>query len=329
MLSFNPITIADKEVITAYTRSGNFQNCDFAFSNMCSWRFLFDTEFAIEDNFLFIRFYLKGTNKRHQAYMFPVGTGDLKQAIEKLEQDASEKNQPLCMLGVVPYGKNMLENLFPEEFTFTQERNHFDYIYLREKLLTLTGKKLQPKRNHINKFTKKYAFTYLPITRAIIPECLELANKWRKVSHTEEIAEDLKFENRSVSFALNNFDALDLTGGAIQVENQIVAFTYGSPVNQHTFGVHVEKADIRYDGIFSMINREFVARIPERYIFINREEDLGLPGLRQSKLSYQPTILLEKNRALKRYQYETYETADYRPVENIVRRPGRLYPTFF
>jgi hypothetical protein len=108
------------------------------------------------------------------------------------------------------------------------------------------------------------------------------------------------FENRSLEYALNHFDILGLTGGAIKIENEIVAFTYGSPINHSTFGVHVEKADIGFDGIFSVINQEFVARLPEKYHYINREEDLGLPGLRKSKLSYHPAIILEKNRALKR-----------------------------
>jgi hypothetical protein len=134
----------------------------------------------------------------------------------------------------------------------------------------------------------------------MIPEGLELENKWIQANHTLKNADALKYENRSMVFALNHFDALELLGGAIKIDNEIVAFTYGSPVNQYTFAVHVEKADTRFDGIFSVINREFVARIPEQYTYINREEDLGIPGLRKSKLSYQPTILLEKNTALKR-----------------------------
>jgi len=297
MLSFKPITIADKETITYFTRSGSFQNCDFAFSNMCSWRFLYDSEFAVEDDFLFVRFYTKS----HQGYMFPNGTGDLKRAIEKLDEDSLAHNHPLRLFGVSPDSKDKLEGLFPSQFVFTANRNYFDYIYLREDLLTLKGKKYQPKRNHINKFTKSYPFSYLPITREMIPECLELEYRWYQANKTEKDAEELRYENRSMIFALNNFEALDLTGGAIQVGNEIIAFTYGSPINANTFGVHVEKADTRFDGIFNVINREFVARIPEQYTYINREEDLGIPGLRQSKLSYHPAILLEKNMALKRF----------------------------
>ena len=299
---FKPITIKDKEAITAYTFSSNLMNCDFAFANMCSWRFLYDSEFAIADNFLFIRFYIK----QHRVYMFPIGTGDLKQAIEKIEQDAAANDNQLRIFGVTPSGKNRIETLFPGEFTFTANRNYFDYIYRREDLLTLQGKKYQPKRNHINKFTKTHSFTYLPITREMIPECMELEYKWYQAHYTEEDAEALKFENRSMLYALNHFDALGLTGGAIRIGNEIIAFTYGSPINHCTFAVHVEKADIRFDGIFSVINRELVAHIPKQYLYINREEDLGIPGLRQSKLSYRPTILLEKNMALKMMSYDSF-----------------------
>jgi hypothetical protein len=94
-------------------------------------------------------------------------------------------------------------------------------------------------------------------------------------------------------------------GGAICVDNEIIAFTYGSPINHRTFGIHVEKANIRFDGVFSVINQEFASRIPEQFQYINREEDLGIPGLRRSKLSYHPVILLEKSTAVKRHSHET------------------------
>ena len=293
MLIFKPVTIKNKEDITAYTRSGNYMNCDFAFSNMCSWRFLYDSEFAIDEDFLFIRFFIK----HYRVYMCPIGTGDLKQAFEKIKKDAAENDYQLRIFGVTSSGKNTIEQLFPGKFTITANRNYFDYIYLRDNLCSLKGKKYQPKRNHINKFKKNYAYRYQPITPDMIQECLKLEQKWIQSNHTEKDAESLKFENRSMVFALNNFEALDLTGGAIFVENEMVAFTYGSPINHYTFGIHVEKADIQFEGIFSVINQEFASHLPEQYLYINREEDLGLPGLRQSKLSYQPVIILEKNMA--------------------------------
>ncbi|MDR2232385.1 MAG: phosphatidylglycerol lysyltransferase domain-containing protein [Tannerella sp.] len=300
MLQFKPITIEDKNTITAFTQSNTFLNCDFAFSNMCSWRFLYDSEFAVEDDFLYIRFFLKVNNKQHRAYMLPLGKGDLQQAVEKIENDASLGNHPLLIFGVTADSKNLLEKLFPGAFTFDADRTYFDYIYLREDLKTLKGKKYQPKRNHINKFNKKYSYTYAPITPDMIPECLALEQKWMQANLNEEDMTSIQYERRSLTFALSHFRELELTGGAIIVDNEIIAFTYGSAINNYTFGVHVEKADIQYDGIFSVINQAFAAHLPEQYLYINREEDMGLPGLRQAKLSYQPVILLEKNKAFKR-----------------------------
>ena len=300
MLQFKPITIEDKKTITTFTQASTFLNCDLAFSNLCSWGFLYDSKFAVDDDFLYIRFFLIVKNKRHQAYLLPVGKGDLKQAIEKIELDASTSNHPLCIFGVTPDGKNVLNNLFPGAFIFTSDRNYVDYIYLREELKTLKGKKFQPKRNHINKFNKQYDYTYAPITPEMVPECLKLEQKWMQANHNEKDMASRQYERRSLTFALSHFQELELTGGAIIVDNEIIAFTYGSPINRYTFGVHVEKADIQFDGIFSVINQAFVSHLPEQYLYINREEDMGLPGLRQAKLSYHPVILLEKNKALKR-----------------------------
>jgi len=298
---FKPVCIEDKHTITQYTYPCNYLNCDFSFANICSWRFLYNSEFAVSDGFLLIRFYVEEKGHRHRVYMFPVGDGDLKQAIGLLEQDAQADGHTLCMLGVTPECKRMLETVFPNEFTFRPERDYFDYVYLRSDLASLKGKKFQPKRNHINKFRNSYNYSYVPVTPDLVPLCLELECKWYQANRKDETADDLRHENQSMVFALSHFDELGLTGGALLVDNEIVAFTYGSPINHHAFGVHVEKADVRYEGIFSVVNQEFASRLPEQFLYINREEDLGIPGLRQSKLSYNPVILLEKNTAIKRH----------------------------
>ena len=300
MLSFKKITIEDKEAITSYTYAGAYQNCDYAFANMCSWHFLYDSEYVISDGFLFIRFYIEDKGSKRLAYMYPVGNGNLKDAIDILGKDAEEMGRPLLILGITPESKENMEALFPSHFAYIKERNYFDYIYLREDLTTLKGRKFQSKRNHINKFKSRYNHTYLPITKDIIPQCMEVETLWCKANLDEEDEEGLSNERQSMVFAMEHFDELGLMGGAIVVDGKIIAFTYGSPVNSKTFGVHVEKADISYEGIFSVINQEFTSRIPQQYTYINREEDLGIPGLRKSKLSYNPVLLLEKNAAVRR-----------------------------
>jgi len=300
VLSFKKITIEDKEAITAYTYPSSFHNCDYAFANMCSWHFLYDSEFAISDDFLFIRFYVEEKGHRRLAYMFPAGYGELKQAIDILEKDAEYMGRLLLIFGITPNIRDNMEALFPGHFTYMKERDYFDYIYLREELSILKGRKFQSKRNHINKFKSKYDYTYLPINKDIIAQCMEVEAIWYKANLNEDDKTDITHERQSMIFALEHFDKLKLMGGAIVVDGKIIAFTYGSQINNITFGIHVEKADVSYEGIFSVINQEFASRIPLQYIYINREEDLGLPGLRKSKLSYNPVMLLEKNAAVKR-----------------------------
>jgi hypothetical protein len=272
---------------------------------MCSWRFLYNSEFALENDLLLIRFDISENRRdnehKHKAYMFPLGDGDLVHAIQLLEEDALQHGHPLCMLGVTEIGKNALEKAMPNTFHFMPQRDYFDYVYLHSDLSQLTGKKYQPKRNHVNKFRKTYHYDYLPIIPAIVPHCLDLENQWYDNNKNHADPQSLAYEKQSMTFALHHFEALGLIGGAISVDDRIVAFSYGSPINHNTFGIHVEKADVNFDGVFSAINQEFAQHIPEQYVYINREEDLGLPGLRQAKLSYHPHILLEKNTALKRH----------------------------
>jgi hypothetical protein len=194
-----------------------------------------------------------------------------------------------------------LEQVFPKGFRFIPERDYFDYIYLREDLVMLSGKKYQAKRNHINKFSKLYRYEYKVLTPDLVPQCLALECKWYKANRTEEDALELSHERRSLTFALQHAVELDLMGGVICVEGQIVAFSFGAPINRDTFAVHVEKADVRYDGVYSVMNFEFARRIPEQYMYVNREEDLGIAGLRQSKQSYRPVFLLEKHTAVKKW----------------------------
>mgnify|MGYP002657914862 FL=1 len=290
MIAFRDITIQDKDTITAYTMNSCRRNCDLSFSNLCSWRFLYHTKFAIINNFLVFKFWAGD----ELAYMMPVGEGNLEEVLNELIEDARQEGEPFCMLGVCSCMREDLEAIMPGQFGFTVDRDYADYIYLRSDLATLKGKKFQSKRNHINKFRNTYPdYEYSPITKDRIQECLELEAKWCKANDCDQ-QEGTGNERRALIYALNHFDELGLTGGILHVNGQIVAFTFGMPINKETFGVHVEKADTSIDGAYAMINYEFANHIPEQYIYINREEDLGIEGLRKAKLSYHPETILEK-----------------------------------
>lgn len=292
MIAFRDISIRDKEMVQSYTLSSSRRNCDLSFSNLYSWRFFYHTQVAEMGGFLLIKFHVNGS----LAYMMPVGEGDLRPVLQALKEDATRAGEVFQMQGVCSHMRADLEEVAPDCFNFTADRNFYDYIYLRSDLVSLKGKKYQPKRNHINKFVRTYAnYEYCELTPELVPECLSLAEKWCVLNeNTPEERRELEDELRSLTDALQHLKELDLLGGVLHVDGQIVAFSFGAPINEHTFDVCVEKADVRIEGAYAVINNEFSKHIPEQYIYVNREEDLGLEGLRKAKLSYYPEILLEK-----------------------------------
>lgn len=290
MIPFKEITLADKEVIQAYTFGSCRRNCDLSFANLYSWRFLYHTVYAEWNGFLLFRFYAG----KERVYMMPVGTGDLKAVLEAMTEEAREAGEPFRMLGVCAGMKGEIEEAMPGRFDFSADRDYFDYLYLRTDLATLKGRKYQPKRNHIHRFKNAYPdYEYKELVPELVPECLKLEAEWCR---TNNAAEDmaLQAERRSMTVALGHFEELGLRGGVLHVGGEIVAFTFGMPVNGETFDVCVEKANTDIEGAYAVINNEFALRIPEQYTYVNREEDLGLEGLRKAKLSYHPAILLEK-----------------------------------
>ncbi|MGE0017744.1 MAG: DUF2156 domain-containing protein [Bacteroides sp.] len=290
MIEFKDITVEDKDTITSFTMNSCRRNCDLSFSNLCSWRFMYNTKFAVIDNFLVFKFWLHG----RVSYMMPVGQGDPeKELIEKLIEDSQLEGEPLRLMGVCQGMKKRLNDILPGKFEFTTNRDYSDYIYLRSDLATLTGKKFQSKRNHINRFKKEYTYKYVPITPDRIQECLYLEAEWCKANDCDK-QDGTGNERQAIVFALEHFEELGLSGGILYANDKIVAFTFGMPINKETFGVHVEKADTTVDGAYAMINFEFANHIPETFTYINREEDLGIEGLRKAKLSYQPETILEK-----------------------------------
>lgn len=326
MIKFKDLSTSDRALIQRFTLYGERQNCDLSFSNLISWRFLYNTQFAVIDDYLVFRFH----TGRHLAYMMPIpkpqvmedGSYRVKpcdecsvKVIRTIRDDSIAMGHPFLMLGVCNYMVDLIEQSFPDTFTIEPNRNFADYIYTRDKLINLSGKKLQSKRNHINKFKSLYPqYTYRPLTEDLIPQCLELEKQWRKVSKDDtdeqDLDESLSIELRSMTRAFHRWDRLGLTGGTIWVDDKLVAFTFGCPINQTTFDVCVEKADVNYEGSFSIINQEFVKHLPEQYCYINREEDMGNEGLHRAKLSYHPDILLEKNTVMEKHPLREFEDQD-------------------
>lgn len=216
MISFKDIELQDKELITSYTQNSPRRNCDLSFSNLCSWRFLYNTKFAIMDGFLLLKFWAND----ELVYMMPIGNGDLTKVLDALVEDAHREGEPFCLLGICSGMCSELEAFMPGKFQFTADRDYADYLYLRTDLATLAGKKFQSKRNHVNKFKRTYNYEYTPITPDRIQECLDLEAEWCKANNCDQ-HEGTGNERRALVYALHNFEELGLTGGILHVDGKL------------------------------------------------------------------------------------------------------------
>ena len=289
-IPFRPITAADADLLRSFTMESKCMNCDMNVANLCAWQFLYHTEYAVVEGFLVLRFVLDG----HVTYMKPIGKGDLRPVLELLMADARSLGDTLRLACVCPCAQALMDESMPGAFTYTINRDKSDYLYLREKLVTLSGKKLQPKRNHISKFKRTYPnYEYRPLTPDLVPDCIRLGEEWCRTNDSC-MQRAMQAEQKMIAYALQHIDELHIVGGTLFVEDKMMAFTFGARINAEAFDVCVEKADTSYEGAYAMINNEFVSRLPEDIVYINREEDLGLEGLRKAKLSYYPDLMLDK-----------------------------------
>ena len=290
-IDFHIVTVADKPLFDYYMHSSEEQNCDLNFANIFCWSPTYHSEVAEVADFLVIRF----DNGGVKSYMQPVGTGDKRLVLELLRQDAFEQRTPLRLYGLSAEWREFLEENYPSEFAFDAPRALSDYIYRTEDLAQLQGRKYQPKRNHLNRFVAQYQWHVEPLSCQNIKDCIALNDKWlafRIVGETELA------EQRAIHCAFENFEVLGLRGLVLYADDRAVAFSYGTPITQKTFCTHIEKYDSSVEGAATMINRLMAQSLEGEFEFINREDDLGLEGLRFAKMSYYPTLLLDKISAL-------------------------------
>ena len=307
-MTFHPLTLTDREAMQAVTLHSGRRNCNYTFANLVGWKFLFGTEVCVLDNAVVLRYTFEG----QRAYMVCTAEALSWELIEALLDDSngdltlmgledSQVKAPLSSprLGGSPDAKTSLPQLGEVRRGLSVEsvRNQFDYIYRRTNLTTLHGKHLDAKRNHINRFRAEHPdFEYRPLTPELFDECRRLTEIWQEDKNQNDNGnETINAEHRVMETIFSNWDALGMTGGSIFVDGRMVAFTYGAAVTTDTLDICVEKADRHVEGAFAIINQQFAEHLPEQYIYLNREEDMGIPGLRQAKLSYHPEILLTYN----------------------------------
>lgn len=297
MINFKEIEINDKTWMKPLLAAADMRGCHQNFTNIFAWSKIFNYQVARVNDYLV----LKGnTEKEGQYYFYPAGSGDIKPVFEAMRQEAKDCEHEFVLLGISPENINVMKSLYPENFEYQAVRDSFDYVYLLEKLVNLTGNKLHSKRNHINRFKETHSWSFEQISLENLVECWEMNVEWCKANEYKDEDNQLTDESCAVRQCFKNFIAMGLEGGLLRSDGRVIAFTMGEKLNSDTYDIHVEKAFGEIQGAYQMINREFAAFIKNNYqevIYVNREEDMGFEGLRKAKLSYHPDKMEEKYRA--------------------------------
>lgn len=290
MLCFKTPVIEDKKWVDECLKNVNSFNCEYTFGNAYIWHTAYSTKICRYKDFFICR-WGKGDDI---LYSLPIGKGDFKEAVEKIIADAVSLGIKPRIYGVTENYKKLLDGYFPDKFSYEYDDSMNDYIYSVEKMASLRGKKYHSKRNHITNFKKNNPdWSFEAICKDNINDCIALHSKWiNERSNDEE--EDYSFEFEAVLTAFENYEALGFTGGLLRVGGEAIAYTLGERHSDRLFVTHFEKAPSSVQGAYTIINQEFTKNCLMEYEYVNREEDLGLEGLRKAKQSYNPEIFLVK-----------------------------------
>ncbi len=287
MLNFRDIKAEDKFIYDGYRQSAAIAS-ESAFATLFIWNGYYNLRVAEENGFFYFQFNVKD---RIPSYYFPVGSGDVNAALDALKEYTRANGHIMAFRLVTEEQLEKLNAYGGADFICNEERDCEDYVYPCEQLIKLPGRKLHSKRNHINFFSESYSYTYEAVTPEVaINECAPLT--YELVSKKERNVNP--FELSAMKLFFENYEILGEKGAVIRVDGKIVAMSFGERLGGSTALIQLELAREEYRGAYQMINKLFCENEWRDCAFINREEDMGLEGLRRAKESYQPIFLVKK-----------------------------------
>jgi len=290
-IDFKRVSLEDKTEYEEYLSGESGRGCEFSFANLYLWGRQSMAELC-GHIVMFSQF------DRRSVYPFPIGKGDKREVIDAIIADARERGIPCRITGILPHERQLLEELYPNRFRFHCDRGSFDYLYDIDDLADLAGKKYHAKRNHLNRFRDEFPDHRVEVLCEANIEAVRLmAQEWYESRLAADPEADFHMEMAALNKALKDREALGLEGIAIFNGESVLAFTLASRLSSDTFDVHFEKARPDARGAYTAINCEMAKYIREKYPdvrYLDREEDMGLEGLRKAKQSYYPVSLREK-----------------------------------
>lgn len=298
MLEWSIPEAEDEDWINSCIAVSGTMASDASFANIYLLRNKYSTKISRYKDFIIRKYSGKGARC---GYTFPLGKGDIAKALAEIEKDAKECGECLQFAFITEEQKEVLENAMPARFCYSSDAGDSDYIYLRSELASLSGKAFHKKKNHFSKFVRTYPdYKYYEIGACNIYDAQKVADAWYYKHLQDEDASQLA-EYKAIKEALENFEELGLIGGIIYVNDSPCAMTIASKINENTVDVHFEKAVGEYalNGGYAAINKLFSEKL-DGVTWLNREEDIGIEGLRKAKLSYRPKIMLKKYSAVEK-----------------------------
>lgn len=292
MINFQRLTPAQKEEYRDLLFSCPERGCEYSFANLILWG---HQKAAFLHGCALVFSHFSGMS----VYPCPIGPGDKKAAVEAILRDAEERGIPCRITGITHADREELEALFPGKFLFCANRDFFDYVYDVNDLADLRGRKFQSKRNHFNRFCLEHPdHQAVPMTCGLLPQVKEFVQHWFDRRRASDPHGDYLLENLAMARAFNHFDEIGMEGLVLMDQGRILAITMGSRLSPDTFDIHFEKALEDVPGAYNAVNCHFARHLRLKYPelkYMNREDDMGLEGLRTAKLSYRPHHMVEKH----------------------------------
>lgn len=228
------------------------------------------------------------------AYVIPFRSPNVLEIMQTLESECTCCKEPLILFGRFTFMTETISELMRfRNFITVSSNSWWDYVYERDKIENLEGRELHGKRNFNKRFYKAYPDAkFVPFTPELIEKAKEFLKNWYE--QHGEMTDSLKAEKVAIELAFQHFEEFKLVGGALMNGEQMCGFTYGSDVGENIFSVHIEKADRNITGAYPALASALCKMLPERFTQINREEDLGIPGLRKAKEDWSPSTMIRK-----------------------------------
>ncbi len=287
-----PISSDDLHEMGPYFKLVNFEACEYNFVTLYMWQTVYDFHFVTKDAFMVVF----GSDNGNLFAIQPYCSDDhLQSAMEFISSCFDRIKQKIRFKAVTKDVLEKIEALYPGRFESKTSRDDSDYIYEGESLRSLAGRKMHSKKNHYNSFEKEYAgrYVYKRLTKkSEFDECIGLVEKW---AFSREKDQNLIGESLAIKKIFRNYNKFsELKVGGIYIDNHLEAFTYGDYLNPNMAVIHIEKANPNIRGLYTAINKIFLFEEFPDVEFVNREDDLGIEGLRKAKLSYKPLKLVDK-----------------------------------